>query len=232
MHPRTLPPSVKEFLNGAKAAFPTLVGLVPFGLVVAFASAHAGLSYSEVFGFSMLVFAGSAQLVVTKLIEADTAPLVAIASGIVINLRFVIYSISLFDSFRNQNPAKSAVMAHLINDQAFSVTHIRKTHGASATHLSVFYLGAALLIFVAWQATMGIGMSVAKSTVFNYEDVGYVVALSFVALIAPLLKGKATWTALFVGGSCSALVHVPLNANILLATILGTVAGWAVQRWQ
>jgi predicted branched-subunit amino acid permease len=228
----TLPPPVEEFLNGARAALPTLVGLIPFGLVVALASAHAGLSYGQVFGFSTLVFAGSAQLVVTKLIEAGTAPLVAIASGIIINLRFVIYSISLFDSFRSQNAAKSAVMAHLINDQAYSVTHVRKAHGASTAHLSLFYLGAAFLIFAVWQTTMGIGMSVAKSPVFDYEDVGYVVALSFVALLAPLLKGKATWTALCVGATFSALVQVPLNANVLLATILGTAAGWAVQRWQ
>jgi len=232
MHCPTFRPPVEEFLNGARAAFPTLVGLVPFGLVVALASAHAGLSYSQVFGFSMLVFAGAAQLVVTKLIEAGTAPLVAIASGIVINLRFVIYSISLFDSFRNQNPAKSAVMAHLINDQAYSVTHVRKTHGGSTAHLSLFYLGAAFLVFAAWQATMGIGMSIAKSPIFNFEDVGYVVALSFVALLSPLLKSKATWAALSVGACVSALVYVPLNANVLLATILGAATGWAVQRWQ
>lgn len=228
----TFPPPAKEFLNGAKAALPTLVGLVPFGLVVAVASAHAGLSYSQVFGFSMFVFAGAAQLVVTKLIEAGTAPLVAIASGIAINLRFVIYSISLFDSFRSQNPAKSAVMAHLINDQAYSVTHLRKIQGESKAHLSLFYLGAACLVFTAWQIAMGIGMAIAKSPIFNFEDVGYVVALSFVALLAPLLKDKATWAALSVGGGISALVHVPLNANVLLATILGTATGWLVQRWQ
>ena len=80
------------FWAGVRAVGPLLLGTVPFAMIAGTGAIEAGLSRMEAVGMSLVVFAGVAQLAMVDLM-ARGAPWVVIAlTGLVVNVRFVMYS--------------------------------------------------------------------------------------------------------------------------------------------
>src|SRR3981189_2618450 len=77
---------------GRLASAGLLVGMVPWGIVAGVAMVSAGLTQAQAVAMSLLVFAGTAQLAVLPLLIAKAPLWVMIATALVVNLRYVIYS--------------------------------------------------------------------------------------------------------------------------------------------
>jgi hypothetical protein len=78
---------------------PTLFGIGAWGLVVGIAMVKSGLTAWQASGMTLLAFAGSAQLASLPLIVAHAPMWVIFATGLVVNLRFVIFSALLGPHF-------------------------------------------------------------------------------------------------------------------------------------
>ena len=88
------------FLAGVKACLAVLPGVASFGMICGAAMVAAGLSKTAATAMTLLTFAGTMQLAAVQL-AATGAPLVIIAlAGIIINLRFVMFSLSISRHFR------------------------------------------------------------------------------------------------------------------------------------
>ena len=112
---------------GVRASLPLLVGLVPFGLVAGVAAVDAGLSPVAAVGMSVVVFAGASQLAVIELLRTDTPLLVVVLTGVVINLRILMYSASIAPYFQRYRTRWKAVLAYFLTDQAYAVAIARYT---------------------------------------------------------------------------------------------------------
>jgi predicted branched-subunit amino acid permease len=119
-----LPAAARE---GVRASLPLLVGVVPFGLVVGVAAVDAGLSPVAAFGMSVVVFAGASQLAVIELLRSDTPLLVVVITGVVVNLRMLMYSASIAPYFQRYRTRWKAVLAYFLTDQAYAVAIARYT---------------------------------------------------------------------------------------------------------
>ncbi|MGB5080311.1 MAG: AzlC family ABC transporter permease, partial [Burkholderiales bacterium] len=90
---------ISALREGALASAALLVGIVPWGVVAGVAMVSAGLSQWQAVAMSVLVFAGTAQLAVLPLLIAKAPLWVMLATALVVNLRYVIYSAVLAPHF-------------------------------------------------------------------------------------------------------------------------------------
>ena len=93
-----------SWLNGLVQALPIVLGYVPVGFAYGVLAQKAGLSTLMTLLMSVIVFAGSAQLIAVGLFSAGMDPLSIILTTFVVNLRHMLFSAALspkMGSWRN-----------------------------------------------------------------------------------------------------------------------------------
>src|SRR5688500_13531121 len=84
-----------EFINGIKDTVPMMIGAAPFGLIFGVLGFSSGLSPVAVLGFSLIVFAGSAQFIAAGLVAQGVGIGFIILTTFIVNLRHALYAASL-----------------------------------------------------------------------------------------------------------------------------------------
>jgi len=215
-----------SFLNGVKAALPIAASLLPFAAVAAVSAQEAGLSIKHTLGLSLLVFGGAAQLTVAEL-ERAHAPvaLILLAVGIV-NLRFLIYGAQLSPHVRKHPPGLRVLIAYLMTDQSYALS-LPRLEGGSGVR---FFFGVATPVWSAWQlgTLVGIALGDQLPAVLALD---FTVALAFVALFVPHLKGKPDVAAALVSTLSFLLLRdLPYGSGLLLSSTLGVGVGYRLER--
>jgi predicted branched-subunit amino acid permease len=85
----------QALLAGVHSIVPILPGVIPFGLIAGAATVAVGLPAPSAIGMSLLIFAGMSQLATVELLAQSAPWIVIIATALVVNLRFMIYSAAL-----------------------------------------------------------------------------------------------------------------------------------------
>ncbi|MBI3140786.1 MAG: AzlC family ABC transporter permease [Rhodocyclales bacterium] len=217
----------RAFLAGLRACLPLLPSILPFGMVCGAAAAGAGLSFGQAFALSWMVFAGSSQIVATQLFAAGAPGWVIVATGWIVNLRFAMYSAALAPHFRGVPPGRRWLGAYLLTDQAFAVTMARALEGRAGTVW--FYLGIAATLWLLWQVSSLAGILLGTLIPASWS-VDFVVALTFIALLAPLLRDRYLAAAALAGGAAAVLLDLPMKLNLMAAAAAGVAVGLALER--
>ena len=97
---------LRLFLRGVEKLLPLAIGVVPFGLIMGTVSAEAGLGFSESLGLNLIVFAGASQLVAVELLNQGLPTFMVILTGLIINLRMLMYSTALAPIFNHLSSIK------------------------------------------------------------------------------------------------------------------------------
>lgn len=219
------------FVEGILTQAPILVGVFPFGVIAGIAAIEAGLGSLQAYAASPIVFAGAAQLAMMDLIGRDAAPIVIVATALVINTRMAMYSAALAPTFRHLDPLRKAYGSYLLTDQGFAVSIVR--FGSVEEPLRerfAFYMGASLSLWLTWQVATIVGVVVGAG-VPEAWSLDFAIPLVFIALLFPAVKDRGTAIAAVVGaGAAIGLVGLPLNLGLLAATAIAIVAGIAAGR--
>ena len=83
------------FLQGTRDIIPLLIAAAPFGIVYGALAQANGLSVFATMGMSLFVFAGSSQFVAATLIGAGATVPIIILTVFVVNLRHMLYAVSM-----------------------------------------------------------------------------------------------------------------------------------------
>lgn len=212
------------FLDGLRDVSPTLLGVMPFGLVAGFAAMEAGLSLVHAVGFSVAVFAGASQLAAIELVGSGAHVAVAIGTALVINSRMFMYSASLAPEVAHLSLRSRAAASYLLVDQAYALSIVRYRERPEAPHRLAYYLGTAATLWVAWQITTVLG-ALLGGAIPEGVPLGFAVPMTFVALLIPSITGRPTLAAAVTAAAVTTAA-APLPAN--LGMPLGTVTGIAV----
>ena len=92
----------KLFFDGAKSAIPICLGLIPIGISYGLLAMQAGLTQLETVLMSVLVMAGSSQLMVIGMIGKATV-LAMITAVFFVNLRHLVMSSAVMRAVWNQH---------------------------------------------------------------------------------------------------------------------------------
>lgn len=216
------------FLEGIRATFPLLMGIVPFGMVCGASAVAAGLDVQQAITLSWMVFAGSSQIVFAQLLSQGAPAWAILLTAWIVNLRFLMYSAALAPHFRGETETCRWWAAYLLTDQSFALMLARIRGGQP--YPVVFFFGVAIGSWLPWQMAIlaGILFGVLVPSSWSMD---FTVALTFIAFLVPVLSDRPKVLAALVGGVVCVLIDLPFKLNILAATLSGIAAGLLAGKW-
>jgi 4-azaleucine resistance transporter AzlC len=234
-----LPPSPqREFFSGVRAELPILVGVFPFGMIYGVLALAAGLPPGLAQAMSAIVFAGSSQFLAVNLIGSGAPGLVILLTIFVVNLRHALYSASVAPYLRRLSPPWKLLLAYLLTDEAYAVaiTHyVDHSVGPAspAANRHWYFLGAGLALWTAWQTSTALGIFLGAQVPDSWS-LDFTLALTFIALLVPNLKDRASGLAALSAGVTAVLASgLPYKLGLLAAALVGILVGlWSERRWK
>ena len=204
---------------------PACVGLLPFGLVCGVGAAAAGADWLGSLGMSAIIFSGAAQIVAAQLVAADAPLLVIVLTCVVLGLRFLMYSAAMAP-FLKPLPARwQKGLAFLLTDQAFAVAVRRFNASADRHGAGLHFLGCGMALWSFWQFACMVGF-LAGNLIPAAWSLEFAVPLCFIALLAPLFRDAPSIVAAVTAGvAVLAMSHLPMRLNLIVAGVLGILAG-------
>ena len=217
--------SLSEARAGALAVAPMLIGVVPFGLVAGAAPVSQGLGGWASIGLSTIVFAGASQLAAAEVLAEGGSAVVAVMVAWTVNLRMVLYSASLAPYLSREPLRRRLGVAYLLTDQAYALSIARWAPDGDPAGRFPYYLGAATVLWAAWQVATVVGVLVGGA-VPDDVPLEFAVPLVFLVLLVPLLTSRPAMAAAAVGGAV-AVAAAELGAGPL-SIVTGAASGIAV----
>lgn len=215
-----------EFLAGVRDQLPLLLGVVPFGLIFGALAVSVGLSPLVAQGFSLFIFAGSAQFVAAGLVGALTPPLVVVVTILVVNLRHALYSASLAPYLAHLPTRWKLALAWLLTDEAYAVATGRYRGGRLA-NAHWYTLGTGMTLWGAWQISTALGI-VLGARIPERFSLDFAAPLTFLALLIPTLKNRSNVAAAVSAGVLAVALHgLPLRLGLLIGAVVGVGVGLA-----
>lgn len=175
--------------QGFRSMIPVLTGVIPFGAVMGTVAAEANLSFSQSTIMNLFVFAGASQMAAIDLMTKNAASLVVIATGLVINLRFLLYSASFSPLVQRSPFLVKLFCAHTLTDQSYAVMSANEDKFKNDSEAIVFYVGSAICMLIGWHGSVMAGYAFGNFAPASLS-LDFAVPLSFVALVVPTIKNK------------------------------------------
>src|SRR5260370_29083248 len=149
---------IRALRQGASATAGLFACIAPWGFVAGVAMASAGLQQTPAVSRSVLVFAGTAQLAVLPLLVAKAPLWVMVATALVVNLRYVIYSAVLAPHFEHLPRLWRVLLSYITVDGVFALFAGRYRPEDRNPHKHWYFLGGSLVMWCAWQLSSWIGI--------------------------------------------------------------------------
>ena len=216
--------SQESFVAGARDVAPALVGNVPFGIIVGVTAVSVGFEPVTIIAMSGLMFAGAAQLAMIDLL-GEAAPLaIVVLTGLVVNLRYVMYSATISQYFTEYGPRWRGVVAAFLLDITFAMS-VTKLDEDSTVEAAPYYLGVGIPLWLTWVSATAAGALLGAGVPGSWH-LEFAIPLVFLGLLAPAIDDHATAVAGIVAGLVAvALVDVPFNVGLLGGALSGILAG-------
>lgn len=213
------------FAKGFKAMLPIVTGVIPFGLVMGTVSSATNLTFLQCLGMNVFVFAGAAQLASVDLMGQQAAILVVLATGLIINLRMMLYSAALSGILKDSNFLTKALVSYCVTDQSYAVLVANENKLDSNKDRVQFYLGSSLCMVLAWQIAVVAGFFFGNFAPPSIS-LEFAVPLSFVCLTLPTIKNNK-YLVVTVTSSILSIVlkELPFNLGLLTSALIAIAIG-------
>jgi 4-azaleucine resistance transporter AzlC len=222
-------PLLGEFLHGVVAELPLVIGVIPFGMIYGILAVNSGLPASAAQAMSVIIFAGSSQFVSAQLFSLSVPAVINLLTVGVINLRHALYSASVSPYLQKLPNRWMWALAYLLTDEAYAVTidHYQQDENIQNKHW--FFLGAGLTLWTTWQVSTAAGIFLGTSVPSRWS-LDFTLALTFIALVIPALKDRASLGAALSAGVIAVVAfNLPLKLGLLVASIVGILVGLSVE---
>lgn len=209
------------FLDGIKKSLPLVAGGIPFGFVYGVLAGQTHLSLLEVILTSLLVSAGSSQLIVLSMWGTPLAFVPIIFTTFLVNSRHLLMGMTLSPWWKRLSPLPLYLSLYFMDDESWALTINEFTQGRRD---AAFLVGSGLMMLVSWVASTALGR-VLGNEITNPSRWGldFLSTAIFIALLAGFWKGKSDlWPWI------SAAIVAIIAARLLPGTwyiLLGALAG-------
>jgi predicted branched-subunit amino acid permease len=214
-----------EISAGIRAALPTLLSALPFGILLGAVSANMGLSISEILLMNMTIYAGASQLVGIELFKHNVAPWIVVASIVAVNFRHILYSAAIGSHIEHFSVWQKIAAFFLLVDPQFAESVKRSESGKRLTF--TWYMSFGLTFYVTWQVTAVLGAIFGKF-VGDPRALGLDVLLTvyFLGLVLGF-RSKDNWLPTVIASSVASTIAYHFIGSPWHVSI-GALAGIAV----
>lgn len=218
-----------ELISGIKAELPLMIAVIPFGMIYGILAIGVGIPASSAQAMSVILFAGSAQFVSAQLFGLGVPAGIIVATIVVVNLRHVLYSASIAPYLQKLPNRWKWSLAYLLTDEAYAVTILHYRQRSSTGNKHWFFLGAGLTLWTTWQLSTAAGIFLGASIPTSWS-LDFTLALTFIALVVPTLKDRASFGAALTAGVIAVLAFaLPLKLGLLAASLIGILIGYSIE---
>lgn len=221
----------EAFMRGARAAGPALVATSIWGLVTGVAMIKTGLTTAQALAMTLFVYAGSAQIAALPLIAADAPVWVALLTATVVNLRFVIFSATLWPYFGRMPLKRRLVLGYITGDISLALFMARYGNTPAAqrgnTEQIWYFLGICCATWLSWQPMSIIGILLA-GLIPGQWGLEFAAILALIAITVPMFHGRPAVAGCLTAGVVAVLAAaLPLKLGLVLAVIAGVAVAMA-----
>lgn len=216
---------------GLRAFVPMSVGFIPWAIVTGIAMRSSGLDAPESIGMSLLVYAATAQLGALPLIASGAPLWLIFVTGMVLNLRFVIFSAAIAPSLKEQSLPRRILGGFLLTDNAFAVLGPRLAEMRDPVWRWGYYIAPSLYGWTLWQSGVLVGVFGAGLVPADWS-LEFMGTIALMAMVVPMVRSRPMLLAALVGGLGAVLLRgLPLRLGLFVAIVLGIAAGFIAERW-
>lgn len=214
---------MNEFIRGIKKGFPICLGYIPVSFTFGLIAVKMGFNPLEATIISMTNMASAGQFAGIRLIEGGAPYIELVITTFVINLRYMLMSLSLSQKVASDMPFyKRAVMAFCITDEVFALAAMEKDVVSFP-----FFGGLMTTPIAGW--TLGTFLGAVASSLLSpmlQGCFGIALYCMFIAIIIPpARKGRKVAIAVVVSALLSCLFKYVPGINVLSKSGGG---GWAI----
>lgn len=222
-----------EFINGIKDTFPLMLGALPFGVIFGAIGVTGGLSPAAVMGFSIFVFAGSAQFIAAGLVAQGVGVGFIILTTFIVNLRHALYAVSLSPYMKHLSQRWIAPLAFWLTDETYAVIIRRYPTADESPYKHWYHLGSSIAMYLNWQFWTLVGL-IAGTQLEGMADWGLDVAMvvTFIGIVVPMIVNRPMVVCAVVAGITAIFAHgLPNQSGLMVASLVGIVAGVLAEQW-
>ena len=213
--------------RAVRIGFVASLALVPsvfvYGTVFGGLAVQAGLRAVEVWGMSVLVFAGASQFVAVPMIAAGASPLTIVVTTYVVNMRHYLIAATLAPAFRAFPRGWLALVAHVLNDESFAVAVARRNPPDPGV-----YIGSAVAVSGAFLAGVVVGTQLGGLVADPARwGLDFAFPAVFLALVAVQLRGRAEWLIALASAALAVAIALVLPGNwhiVITGVVVSSVA--------
>lgn len=215
------------FREGAKAALPVVLGYLGIGFAAGVVERAAGMSYAEIVLLSTVLYAGSAQFVVTSMLTLGSPAPAIVLTVFFLNLRHLLLSAALAPALRALPAWKNALLGLQLTDETFVVASSHKRISAA------WMAGLNLAAWSTW-ALANLAGAALSGYASDTRALAFALPAMFAGLLVLQMKFRPAWSAAVIAAASAVAIHKlwPGPWAVVGATLLGASLGLAIERWK
>ena len=225
--------SKKQLLTkGIIDVAPHMLSVIPFGIICGAIGIELGFNPYLVYGMSIIIFAGAAQIIFLQLLSGGASALIAITSVGVINSRHLLYGAVLSEYLEKLPLIKKLLISYLVVDQGFaeSIKFFKKNKTEEYLHYHL--IGSGGLLWVCWQIATLSGIILGS---FVPDELGlkFAIPLTFIAIVVQDLKKIDHVFVMLASGIASLLFFdAPFKSYIIISLIIALFVAAFILRFK
>lgn len=192
------------------------------GIGYAALAIKAGFNPLQTVSFSIFVYAGAGEIIAATMLANSASAIAIILTNFVVNLRYFVMNVCVYNKAENTTPLLNALSAHLVTDESFALFSLMKESSIWT------YIGISLTSWLSWILGAIIGVVILDflpAMVANSFNIS-LYAL-FVAILVPSMKENRQIAVLVI---ITAIINVILqffigNWSLIVSTLLGALIG-------
>ncbi len=217
--------------SGVSQAVPIVLGYVPIGLAFGVLAQKASISTLNALLMSLLVYAGSAQLIAVGLFASGVPPFSIILTTFVVNLRHLLMSAAVAPFLRQWHKVRLAAFAYQLTDETFAV-HSARFASVGPNQAEVFATNVTAQASWALGTLLGaiVGRAIADVKLLGLD---YALPAMFIALLVLQIKRRIeVGVALLTGLIAAGLLLIGVERwNVIVASLIGATVGAVFELW-
>jgi 4-azaleucine resistance transporter AzlC len=207
---------------------PLNLAVIPWGILCGSLAVQSGFSALEAQLMSILVFAGSAQLVAIELIANNSSLLTILITTFIISARHFLYGLSVRHKLIDKPLKWRLSLGFLLTDELFVFSHHKRAYQGKVR--LVYALVAGGSFYIAWNVWTLIGV-VAGTMLPDLSQLGldFAIASIFIALVIPSITNLPVLAACITSGVAILLFKLwQFELALIFAALMGMTVGYLI----
>jgi len=216
-------------IQAFKVTIPVLFGYLAIGIPFGLMLVSAGYPWWLAPVMSVLMYAGAGQYMAVSLFAAGANLSVTAITMLLLNIRHIVYGLSLITPFKNTGRWKPYLIFALTDETYALMTSCPLPKGVDSPS---FYGAIALLDHLYWIIGSLIGALAGTLIPFSFEGVDFALTALFAVLLTDQVKKSKDWIPPLIGISVTilAIILVPSDYVLLAALAAGVAILMLIKR--